>query len=293
MRWTTIRRNLWAWLFILPWFIGFLAFQLGPLVASLVMTFTNYDIIRAPQFIGLDNYRRLFEDELTLKALVNTFSFVLGSVPSRIVVALAIALLLNRKLRTTTFFRTIYYLPTVTSGVAIAMLWQWIYQPSYGLINTLLGYLGIRGPGWLGSPQWAMPAMIIMTVWQSTGQLMVIYLAGLQGVPEYLYEAASLDGAGNWQKFRYITVPMLSPTIFFTIVYSTIQCFQSLFTYVFMMTNGGPMYATYVLVFHIYKNAFEYFKMGYASTLAWLLFIIVFLLTMLQFKLSSWVHYES
>jgi multiple sugar transport system permease protein len=293
MRWTTVRKQLWGIFFILPWLIGFLAFQLGPLVTSFVMTFMQYDIIRPPSYIGLENYVKMFDDPLTWKALVNTFSFVIGSVPSRIVVALAAALLLNRKMRGTTFFRTVYYLPTVTSGVAIAMLWRWIYQPSYGLINSILGYLGIAGPGWLGSPQWALPAMVIMTVWQSTGTLMVIYLAGLQGIPEYLYEAAALDGAGGWQVFRHITVPMLSPTIFFTIVYSVIQCFQSLFTYIFMMTGGGPMYATYVLVYHIYKNAFEYFKMGYASALAWLLFIIVFVLTMLQFKLSTWVHYES
>jgi multiple sugar transport system permease protein len=218
--------------------IVFINPQLGPIITSFVMTFMEYDIIREPKLIGIENYVNMFSDGLTLRAINNTFSFVLGSVPLRIIVALLVALLLNRGLRGTTFFRTVYYLPTVTSGVAIAMLWQWIYQPSYGLINTMLSYLGISGPGWLGSPQWAMPALIIMTVWQSTGSLMVIYLAGLQGIPEYLYEAASLDGASGWHQFRYVTIPMLSPTIFFTIVWSVIQCFQSLFTYVFIMTVG-------------------------------------------------------
>ena len=206
-------------------------------------------------------------------------------------VALFLAVLLNQKVRGLALFRTIFYLPSVTSGVAVSLLWMWLLDPNGGLVNTLLSYLGIRGPLWLQSPVWSKPALILMSLW-GTGGTMVIYLAGLQGIPEQLYEAASIDGANSWARFRHITIPMLSPTIFFTLIIGVINSFQA-FTQAYVMTSGGPVNSTLFYVYYIYRRGFQYLHMGYACALAWILFVILLFFTAMQFKLSSqWVFYE-
>jgi len=283
-----------GFIFILPWMIGMIIFQLGPMISSFLLTFTRYDVITPAKFIGIENFKKIFaNDPLFYKSLWNTVYFVIGSVPISIAVGLLVAVLLNQKIRGVTIYRALYYLPSVTSGVAVAILWMFIYDKGYGIFNSLLASVGIHGPGWLTDPIWVMPSLIIMAIWGLTGQRFVIFLAGLQGVPDELYEAAEIDGATPWHKFISITLPMLTPTIFFTLITGIISAFQSLFTTAYIITNGsgGPLNSAYVYVFHIYRNAFEYYHMGYACALAWVLFIIVFVLTILQIRFSGWVHY--
>ncbi|MGB9578159.1 MAG: carbohydrate ABC transporter permease, partial [Halothiobacillaceae bacterium] len=245
------------------------------------------------QFIGLANYVQLFfHDNLFWIVLRNTFYYGIASVILGTIGALAAAILMNQKLPGITVFRTLYYLPSVTTGVAIAIMWSWMFNPQVGLINFMLRLVGIQGPMWLASQQWAMPALIIMSLWGIGGN-MIILLAGLQGIPEHLYEAARIDGANKWHEFRHVTLPMLSPVLFFVIVISIINSFQ-IFDNVYVMTRGGPGTATLVYVMHLYLNAFEYQKMGYASAMAWILAVIIMVLTWLQLRASSaWVYYES
>lgn len=283
-----------GFIFILPWIIGMLAFQLGPMINSFILAFTQYDIITPSKFIGIKNFIKIFTDDpLFYKSLWNTIYFVVGSVPISIIIGILVAVLLNQKIRGITIYRVLYYLPSVTAGVAVAIVWMFIYDKNYGLINNLLIQFGIHGPGWLIDPRWVMPSLIIMSIWALIGQRFVIFLAGLQGIPDELYEAADIDGASSWQKFISITLPMLTPTIFFTLITGIIAAFQSMFTTVYIITNGtgGPLNSAYVYVFHIYRNAFEYYHMGYACALAWILFLIVFILTFIQVKFSGWVHY--
>ncbi len=277
------------------WLIGFILFTGGPIVASLIFSFTDWtgvNISRA-KWVGLANFNQLlFSDKLFWIATRNTFYYSVGSVALGTAGALIVAILLNQKLPGSTLLRVIYYLPSIASGVAISILWLWLFNPQVGLINYALSLVGIKGPLWLGSQQWALPALIIKSLW-NIGSNMVILLAGLQGIPVPLYEAARIDGASKWDEFRNITIPMLSPVLFFVIVISTIASFQ-IFTDVRVMTQGGPGTATYVFVYFIYQTAFEYLKMGYSSALAWLLFMIIFVLTLLQLWASSrWVYYES
>ena len=280
-----------GYLFILPWLVGFLIFTFGPLVASIFLSLSKWDIFSEPEFIGMANYAKMFGDPLFKKSLWNTFYYTIFSIPLGMAGGLSLALLLNQKVKGLPIFRTLFYLPSVTSGVAVALLWKWIFNPEFGIANAILGWFGLPALQWLSSPNWAMPALIIMSLW-GVGGGMLIYLAGLQGIPGQLYEAAELDGAGTWSGFVNITLPMLSPTLFFQLITGIIGSFQ-IFTQAFVMTNGGPVNATLFYVLYLYRNAFQWWKMGYASALAWFLFIIILLLTLLQFKLSKrWVNYD-
>lgn len=276
------------------WFLGFLVWTAGPMLVSLFLSLTRFDGFHNPEFVGLTNYGDLLQERLFWQSLRVTAYYTFLSVPLGIVFALSIALLLNQELPGLSVWRTVYYLPSVLSGVAVALLWQWIYQPSFGLINaTLWSLLGIQGPKWLYDTDWVIPALVLMNVWGSGGS-MLLYLGALQGIPTHLYEAAELDGAGMVRKFLHITIPMITPVIFFNLVMRIIGSFQ-VFTAAFVMTNkGGPNYASYFFVLYIYQQAFEFFKMGQASALAWILFVIIGIFTLLAFKSSAlWVYYES
>jgi multiple sugar transport system permease protein len=279
------------YLFIAPWLIGFIVFTGGPILASLGISFTNWTGVKTIEFIGLENYTTLATDKLFWTALKNTALYSVGSVFFGVGCALLIAILLNQDIPGRNIFRTIFFMPSVTQGVAIAIMWLWVLNPQVGLLNYGLSFLGIKGPGWVTSSQWAMPALIVMAVWQC-GNIMIILLAALQGVPRMFYEAARLDGANTWHEFRYVTLPMISPALFFVLVISVVGSFQ-IFTNVQIMTQGGPGTSTMVYVYYLYQNAFTFFKMGYASALGWILFLIIAVLTWLQFSASRrWVHYE-
>ena len=282
------------YLFISPWIIGFILFGAGPIIASAVISFTEWSLLSSPRWTGLQNYRRLIRDPLFTITLKNTLIYAVASVGLGVVVVFLLALLLNQKVRSIALFRTIFYLPSVVAGIATALLWVNIFHPDFGLINYALARFGIQGPGWLQSPQWAMPALIIMSVW-GAGGAMVIYLAGLQSIPEQLYEAASLDGAGPLRKFWHITVPMMSPVIFFNLIVGFITSLQA-FVLILVMTAptpGGPANSTLVYGLYLYRNAFQNFEMGYASAMAWVLFLVIMLITAIQFRLAQrWVFYE-
>ncbi len=278
---------------ISPWLIGFILFTGGPIIAAFLMSFTDWTGLTSLDWVGLANYKKLFvKDKLFWISLKNTFYYAGGSVILGTLGALLVAILMNQKLPGTTVFRTIYYLPSITSGVAVAIMWLWLFNPQVGLVNYLLSLVGIKGPLWLASREWAMPALILKSLW-GIGANMIILLAGLQGIPESLHEAARIDGATRWHEFRHVTLPMLSPVLLFVIIISTINSFQ-IFTDVYVLTQGGPGTATLVYVFYLFRNAFEYLKMGYASALAWILFMVVLALTWIQLRASQrWVYYES
>jgi multiple sugar transport system permease protein len=281
------------YLFITPWAVGFLIFTAGPILASLGLSLTKYDIIMPPEFVALDNFRELFQDALFYKSLANTAYIVVLAVPLGMIIAFALALLLNQKVRGMAGYRTAFYLPSIVPAVGSAVLWRFLLQPQWGPINGALRLIGLQGPGWLSSETWSKPALILVMLWMSGGP-MVIYLAGLQDIPQSLYEAAAIDGAGSWPKFIHITLPLMTPSIFFTLVMRTINIFQ-VFGIVYVMTDGmgGPLNSTLVYLVYLYRNGFSYFRMGYASAMAWILFLIILLLTFLQFRLArSWVHYE-
>jgi multiple sugar transport system permease protein len=262
------------------------------MIASLVLSLARYDVITPPQFVGLSNYvKMLTNDPLVFQSLKVTALYALGSVPLGLCFSLFLALLMNQKIRGITTFRTIYYMPAVISGVPVALLWMWIFNPDFGIINNALGLVGIQGPKWLSSETWVIPAFIIMSLW-TIGAPMIIYLAGLQSIPQHLYEAAEIDGAGPWAKFIQLTIPMISPVIFFNAVLGVIGSFQ-VFTPAFVMTQGGPVNASLFVGLYLYNNAFVYFQMGYASALAWLVFAIILALTLLVIRSSPyWVYYE-
>lgn len=284
--------NLVGYLFVAPLILGLIIFTYGPVLVAFALSFTKGDYISIPKWIGLDNYRALLEDKLFWKSLVNTLYYVAGVVPASMVLSLLLAMAMNQKLRGIVLFRTIFFLPTISSSVAISLMWLWIYNPEFGVLNFLLRQIGIKGPAWLSSTTWAMPAVIIMAVWRGLGYSMLIYLAGLQGIPDVYYEAAAIDGAGRWAKFWHITVPLLSPTTFMLLILSIIGAFQ-VFEYTYVMTSGGPVYSTLTMVLYVYNNAFRDFQMGYASALAYILFFILLILTIIQFRLQRlWVHYE-
>ncbi|WP_309486278.1 MULTISPECIES: sugar ABC transporter permease [Cytobacillus] len=289
------RENIFGYLFISPWIIGFLGLTLGPLLFSLFASFTDYNITSKMNFIGLDNFKRMFTiDDLFKTSLWNTLYYVLFSVPLTTAGAIFLSVLLNQKVKGMKFFRTLYYLPAILSGVAVYFLWMQLLSPSTGLVNTFLAWFGIEGPAWLFDPEWTKPALLLMKMW-SVGGGMLLYLASLQGVSNSLYEAADLDGAGVVQKFFYITLPMISPIIFFDVLTSTIGSFQ-IFQEAYVMTengSGGPGNSLLFYNLHMWNNAFEVFDMGYASAMAWLLFIVVMILTIINMKIGKkWVHYE-
>ncbi|HEX5414390.1 MAG TPA: sugar ABC transporter permease [Chloroflexota bacterium] len=282
-----------GYLFLLPNIVGFLVFSSLPVLATLAISTLHWDMIRAPTFVALDNYRQLLlTDQTFWRVLANTVYYVVGTVPTSIVLSLILAMALNTTIRGVKAFRAIYFLPVISSAVAVAVLWQWLYNSDFGVINFLLTGVGLPAIPWLSSTTWAMPAVIIMAIWKHLGYNMIIYLAGLQGIPTTLYEAAAIDGAGRWSSFRNITIPLLAPTTFFILVISLIQSFQ-VFDLAFILTRGGPGDATNTVVMDIYNQAFQYFQMGYAAAIAWVLFAIIMLITLVQWRgQKRWVHYE-
>ncbi len=288
----SLRANAEGYSFISPWLIGFFIFTVGPMLASLYFAFTDYRAVTSPTFTGLANFERMVKDRYFYISLGNTAFYTFLGVPAFQLSALLMALALNTKIHGTSIYRTIYYLPSVMPAVANAILWVWIFNPEFGFANVVLEWLGLPGLSWLADPQLAKPCFIIMGMW-ATGSTMLIYLAGLQGVPEALYEAAEMDGAGALRKFLYVTVPMITPTIFFNLVIGFIGSFQ-VFTTAYVATGGGPVNATLFYVLYLYQMAFQSFWMGYASALAWVLFVIVLIFTVIQVQLSNrWVYYES
>lgn len=286
-------------LFALPWIIGFLIFQLYPIIASAYYSFTEYSLLQPPKFIGLENYTTLFKDEKFLMSLKNTIYITIIGVPIQLLYALIMAMLLNMKVKGKSIYRTLYYIPSIVPIVASSVLWIWILNPQYGLLNSFLGKLGLYQPSWLTDPRLTKPSLIIMDVWRSGGT-MLIYLAALQGVPKNLYEAAEIDGAGKLKKFLNITLPAISPVILFQLIMGLINSFQY-FTQAFMFSSGahlqisgGPENSLLFYSLYIYQNAFSFLKMGYASAMAWILFIIVLVVTLVVFKTSlRWVYYDA
>lgn len=282
-----------AGLFLLPNLIGFLIFTAIPVGAAFILAFYDYDLLLGANWAGLENFREMFTtDEVFRAALFNTVYFTAVSVPLSVVLGLATAILVNQALRGVVIFRSIFLLPYVTVTVALSLVWKWLYLPDIGLINSALGAVGIDGPAWLTSQTWAMPALILMSVWKGFGYNMVIFLAGLQGIPDHLYDAAKVDGATAWRRFLNVTLPLLSPTTFFVVVISVISSFQ-VFDQALIMTNGGPGTATTTLVLYIYQKGFQSFDMGYAAAVALVLFAVIFVFTVVQFLFQRrWVTYE-
>ena len=271
-------------LFLGPSLAGLLAFTLGPMVASLGISFTDWDLLRPPRFVGLRNYRQMLDDAEFWRTLRNTVTFLVGYIPLVTVSGLLLAVLLNSAIPFRQLFRAMYFLPVVTSWVAVALVWKWLLNPTFGPINDALRSVGIAGPAWLFDPNWAMPAIVLTSVWKDAGFVMVILLAGLQGIPREYYEAAAIDGATRFQGLRHITIPLLAPALTFCLSISLISSFQ-VFDQVYVMTNGGPAGATQVLVERIVAHAFSYSRMGYASAMSWVLFALIFTVTFLFYRL--------
>lgn len=286
------RKSIVPYLYLLPAFMIFAVFMIIPLFTATALSFTNWDLITDIEFIGIRNYVRLYSDKTFGRALTNTAYFSIGTVPIQMALALITAMLLNSKIMLKSFFRGLYFLPVLVPVTVAAFVWMFIFSPSFGLLNFLLGLMGLERIGWLSDPNWAMPALIIMSVWQNFGYHTVIYLAGLQNIPTELIEAAEIDGANSWMRFWKIVFPLLSPTTFLVLVMSIIGGFQ-VFQIVQITTGGGPVGSTNVVVFHLYRTAFEYFDMGYATAMTLIVFIIILILTILQIKVvGSKVHYQ-
>lgn len=280
-----------GYLFLTPWIAGVAIWIVIPIISSFVLSFTKYEILTPAKFVGFSNYQKLMHNPEFWQSLKVTVYYTSGAVPLNLICGLLLALLLNQKIKALSIIRTIYYMPAVISGVAVSILWIWIFNPEIGILNAILASFGIKGLGWVTSQTWVIPAFIIMSLW-AVGGSMLLYLAGLQGIPTQLYEAAEIDGATAWHKFWKITLPMMTPVIFFNLIMGIIGSFQS-FTYAFVMTEGGPADASLFYVLNLYNNAFLYFKMGYASALAWILFIILLLFVLLIFKSTPfWLYYR-
>ncbi|HEY3283283.1 MAG TPA: sugar ABC transporter permease [Armatimonadota bacterium] len=280
-------------LFVSPWLIGLGTFLLYPIVASFYYSLCDYSVLERPVFIGLANYQQLMQDEVFWKALGNTLYYAGFSLPLGLILALSLAVLLNTGVKGMPIYRTIFFVPSMVPTVALAILWLWIFNGQYGVLNFFLAFFGVKGPGWLSDPAWSKPALVLLAMW-GVGNAVVIYLAGLQDVPVHLYEAADLDGASAWQKVRHVTLPMVSPVIQFNLIMGVIGTFQ-IFAVPYVMAPGGqPARSAYMYSVYLYDNAFQYLKMGYASAMAWMLFVMVLILTVLAFKVSSrHVHYGS
>lgn len=286
------REALFGYLFISPWIIGFVVFTAGPMIASLVMSFTDWSILGAVHWVGAQNYIHLVHDSLFWKSLQVTFVFSAISVPLDVLASLGIALLMNRPMPGRAVFRALFYLPELVPAVAASILWIWAYNTNFGIFNYILNTVGLPSIPWLESSSWVIPSFIILSLWTSGGSRMIIFLAGLQTVPKELIEAAQLDGAKLWARFRHITLPMISPVLLFNLILTTIGAFQ-VFTSPYVMTSGGPANSSLFYVLYIYQNAFQYMKMGYATALAWVLFLILLAFTIFQFRIMrNWVHYE-
>lgn len=288
------RAEMWAgYLCIAPWLVSFIVLTAGAMLFGLMLAFFETDLLSEFTFVGLRNFGSLFTDDLFKKSLYNTAYYTFTTVPLSTLSAFVMALILNQGVWGQGIFRTIYYLPSVVSGVAVSIIWIWLFSPQNGIINAFLAIFGISpGPRWFYSEQWAMPGLIIMSLW-GVGGAMLIYLAGLQGIPKELYEAVDIDGAGPFRRLINITVPLMTPTIFFNVIMNIIGSFQ-VFTSAFIATQGGPNNATLTLVLYLYRKGFQQFRFGYASTVSWALMVIILLFTALVFRSSSvWVYYES
>lgn len=285
--------NVDGWLFILPAVLGVLAFNFFPIGLSFFASFTRWDAITAPEFVGVENYVTMFTaDSFFRLTFRNTLFYVFGKIPFTVVIALLLALLTKREVFGIKFFRTAFYTPVVTTSIAIGIVWTWILSGQFGVLNYFLGLVGIDGPDWLADPSWAMIGIIIVSIWHDVGYPMVIYLAALQGIPISLYEAAEIDGATTLQKARHITIPLVSPATFFIIILQFISSFQ-IFGLIYIMTGGGPANSTNVFIYYLYQNAFAWWKMGYASALAWFLFVVIGAITLFQWKMQKrWVFYS-
>jgi multiple sugar transport system permease protein len=287
-----VRRNITGWLFISPIVVGVVSFQFFPIFVSMGASLTKWNGISPPSFVGLSNFVELFtEDPLFITTLWNTTYFTLASIPLTIGIGLLLALLCARRMRGVAFFRTAFFAPYVTNVVAIGFVWFWFFHPTEGVVNGLLGQVGVDGPAWLSSSTWAMPAVIVVSIWQGVGYPMVILLAGLQGIPEVLYESAKIDGASAASRVRHVTLPLLTPHFLFLLITQFISSFQ-VFGLIYVMTKGGPGQATSVYIYNLYQNAFAYGKMGYACAMAWILFAVIASVTYAQWKLQDrWVFY--
>ncbi len=285
------REALYGYLMASPWLLGFLFFTMYPLIASFVIGLYSTNFLNRWNWVGLHWFEAALNDSLVHKALFNTAYFSFVSVPLTSILALIIAVMLNQGIRLQSFWRTVYYLPSVVSGVAVALLWKWLYEPQIGLFNTVLATVGIEGPRWIMDENWAMPSVILMALWGSGGA-MLTYLAGLRGIPTALYEAAEIDGATSWRRFWSITLPLLTPTILFNVVLNIIGSWQ-VFTQALLMTNGGPNNATLTAVLHLYRTGFQTAEFGYASAQGWLLFVVVLAFVLFALRsATSWVHYD-
>ncbi len=285
------REEIAGYLFILPWLLGFLVFTAGTMIFSFGLTFFKTDLLTPAKFVGLGNLTKLTRDPLFFKSLVVTLYYTAFTVPLSMALGLSIAVALNQPLPLRWLWRALYYMPSVVSGLAVAILWSWVFHPEIGLLNQGLRFVGIQGPRWLFSETWVMPAFILMGAWSSGGN-MLLFLGGLQGIPTILYEAAKIDGANRWQSFWQITLPLLSPTIFFSLIITMIGSFQ-VFTQALVMTQGGPNFATLTMVLFLYQKGFQQLQFGYASALAWILTLIIMGFTLLLLRSSSmWVYYE-
>jgi multiple sugar transport system permease protein len=299
---TKVRRSYWTQgrrealeglLYISPFLLGFLIFTAYPMIASLYLSFTKYNVIQPPAWIGIDNYVEAFtKDKLFWTSLLRTGQYAVLTVLLGVGGSLGAALLLSQRRAGTRVYRTFFFLPSITPSVASALLWTWIFQPSIGVLNYLLGLVGIEGPAWLQSTTWAIPSLVIIALWGTVGgSQMIVFLAGLQGVPQEMYEAAEMDGASAWRRLLNITLPLISPTMFFNVVLSIIGAL-SVFSLAYIATGGGPAYATYFYVYHLFNSAFQFSRMGYAAAMAWVFLIVVLILTLIQFRLSNrWVYY--
>lgn len=288
-----INENVLGWLMASPWLLGFCFFMLGPILVSVYVSFTNYSLLASPKFIGMGNYTKMFsQDPQVWKSMWITTYYSIVAVPLQLILGFFLAFLLNRKIRGLSFFRTLFYLPTIISGVAIGLLWRQIFNPDFGILNHIMDLIfGIRNIEWLNNEQLVIPSLILMSLW-GVGKTMVVNLSGLQSIPTSLYESAEIDGCTSLKSIFYITIPMMTPIIFLNLVTGLIASFQT-FTNAYVMTGGGPNKASLFYMLYLYQNAFQNFRMGYASALSWLLFLYVFILTLIVFKSSSyWVYYE-
>ena len=281
-----------ASLFLLPFLVGVSIFNVYAFVQNIIISFTNKKSLGQAKFVGLSNYVKLLADAKFYQAIQNTLLYVVICVPAVIILSLIIAVALNQKIKGMGIYRTLIYLPVITLPTAVGMLWKWLFNNQFGLINEMLAGIGITGPAWLSDPKWSLLAVCIVLIWSSIGTAVIIFLSGLQGISTSYYEAAEIDGANKWERFRHITIPMLSPTLFFVLINTIISSFQ-VFDQAFVMTKGGPVKASYTLVYHIYQSAFVEFKMGRACAASMILFVIILIITMIQMYGSKrWVNYE-